>query len=1171
MTTKHANLGTPLLLAAGLLHLANLPATGQSHNTATDSLAAEFVDPSSQYGPRTWWHWINENVSKEGITKDLEAMKKMGYKGAHVVNLPQGGPQAVAGSDVVGTPIWMEKMEFATKECERLGLELSMGSCAGWVAGGPWITPELSMQDIVWRHTFVNGPTEGAIQLPQPTKNRGYYRDVAVLAFPTLPGDDQPLATFEPQVTSSLDGIDWAPAIDGDPETFVQLPGWKPDEEARTISFEFKEPITARSISLQMHEDSENRLMRIFTSNDGQQWVPVATTGRWRKHFDPCREELIDGFPDRTARFIKLEIVAPSPRVPMKLYELNFQSARLNQIHTKSARQRTQPTISNPSTQSIPGDQAVKVDQILNLSEHLDAEGRLNFSLPEGSWTILRFGHTTNGNEIHPASERAGGLESDKMSAEALRFHMDNGIVKPVYEKLGPLTGKVMVEMNIDSWEANCQTWTKAFPEEFQKRRGYDMSKWLVTLTGRFVESVDQTERFLWDYRRTVGDLIADNFYGAFREYVNEWGVKLSAEAPGIGIPIQCDQIQVQGLMDIPQGEFWLGGGEPDPRFPQWPGGQDNTKEAAVAGHVYGKEIISCEAFTAFGHHDGFTQYPHILKPVGDRQFCKGMNEIVFHRYVHQPDERVPGVGLGQFGLNLERTTTWWEPGREWITYLRRCQYMLRQGRFFADVCYYYGEDVPGSAWYYAPRAMDPRKRMKPVLPTGYDYDVCDHTTFATMWVEDGRVALPSGMRYTYLVLPEHARYTPAALEKVLELVTAGATVIGPRPSRSPSLNGFPQADQQIQQLASALWPTEPGPGERQVGKGRVITGKSFETILAEDKLGPDFHAETSDPEGEIRYIHRKIGEGDLYFVASQSEAPVETQLTFRTSGLQPEIWDAVTGKSSDATMFTDNGTTTSIALKLESFGSKFILFQRPAKGADSVVKLVKDGQPVRSTAKLPLKPFDGATPMISKQEDGDLRLSVWDNGQYKVGFNNGNDATITVSDLPAPETLPAGWHVTFQEDRGAPEGQIPFGELTSWTTRPEEGIRYFSGTACYEKGINVSQERLKDGQRVHLDLGQVNHLAEIRINDKPLGVLWKPPFRVDITDAVKAGANKVEIEVTNVWKNRLLGDLKRPEAERLTWTLYPFYHDEPDAPLMESGLLGPVRLLSSKSIDIKP
>jgi len=1137
----NSNISTKVLRALFFLVTVS---TGTS--IAAPSLEDGFFNPTSEYGPRTWWHWINENVSKDGITKDLEAMKTMGYKGAHVVNLPQGGPDWTVGDDVVGTPIWMEKMEFATKECERLGLELSMGSCAGWVAGGPWITPELSMQEIVWRHAFVKGPVKGPVQLPQPTKNHGYYRDVAVLAYPTLPGEAEAMASLKPKISSELLGIDWSAAIDGDAETYVELPAWKPDEKSRSVIFEFAEPITIRSLSMQMQEDSRSQITRLHASNDGTKWDVLFTNHRWRNHFMPGREEIIDGFVDRSTRFVKLEFTSPSPGIRMKLYELNFQSARLNQLHTKAGRQRTQPPVSNPTTQIVPQDQLVRMDQILDLTDSLQPDGTLKCDLPAGQWTILRFGHTSNGDEIHPASERAGGLESDKMSVAALRFHMDKGLVRPTFERLGPLVGKVMVEMNIDSWESGCQTWTQKFPEEFKGRRGYDLRKRLIALTGRFVGSVDETERFLWDYRRTIGDLIAHNFYGAFRDYAHEWGVKVSAEAPGIGIPIQSDQIQVLGMMDIPQGEFWLGGGKPNPKYPQWPGGQDNTKEAAVAGHVYGKNVISCEAFTSFGHHDGFTQYPQILKPVGDRQFCKGMNEIVFHRYAHQPDAHIPGMGLGQFGLNLERTNTWWEPGRAWITYLRRCQYMLRQGRFFADVCYYYSEDVPGSAWYFAPNALDPRQKMLPVLPQGYDYDVCDRTTFDTMTVENGFVALPSGMRYTYLVLPEHARYTPAALEKVAELVEAGATVIGPRPSRSPSLNDFPSADQKIQELAAKLWPTQAGSGERRVGKGRVITGKTFDTILAEDSLLPDFSSGTAD----VRYIHRKLPDGEMYFVSHQKDQMEDVKLTFRVTGMVPEVWDPVTGDKTVLAAYTDDGTVTSIPLKMDSYGSRFIVFRRTAQVKDVVANLTKDGQPVY---------LDG---------DGQ-QFKVWENGTYAGDFKDGGNAKAVVNDIIAPEVVPERWTVTFQEKRGAPAGQIPFQRLESWTDRPEEGIKYFSGTASYEQGVNVSREHLEKGRRVHLDLGKVCYLAEVFVNDQPLGVLWTPPYRVDITEVAKPGANKVEIQVTNVWKNRLLGDLKRPEAERITWTLHPFYRDEPDAPLMESGLLGPVRLLGSKMISL--
>ncbi len=1140
-------------------------------NPSPASLYDGFVDPAVEYGPRTWWHWLNENVSKEGITKDLEAMKTMGYKGAHMVNLPQGGNHA-PGEDVFGSPSWYEKVEHAAKECERLGLELSFGSCVGWVAGGPWIPAELSMQDIVWRHKHVKGPVDDPIQLPQPTKNRGYYRDIAVLAYPTLPGEAQPLAALGAKVTcAELPAIDWSAAIDGDPDTFVDLPGWASGEASRSVVFEFSEPVTVRSLSFQMHEDSDSRQIKMWSSSDGKQWHYLATAHRWMKHFDPRREEMIEGFADRKARFVKMELMQPSPKVGMKLYEVNFLSARLNQIHTKAGRQRTQPPVSNPSRQVVPADQLVQMDRIIDLTDSLLPDGTLNCKLPAGDWTIIRFGHTSNGNEIHPASSHTSGLETDKFSVEALEYHFKHGVVDTVFERMGDLTGTTLVEMNIDSWEANCQTWTKAFPEEFAKRRGYDLRKWLVTLTGRFVGSVDETERFLWDYRRTIGDLLADNFYGAFGDYIRKRGLKLSAEAPGIGIPIQCDQIQVQGLMDIPQGEFWLGGGEPDPRFPHWPGGQDNTKEAAVAGHVYGKEVISCEAFTSFAHHDGFTQYPHILKPVGDRQFCKGMNEIVFHCYAHQPDDRFPAMTLGQFGLHMQRTTTWWEPGREWITYLRRCQYMLRQGRFFADVCYYYGEDVPGSAWYFAPRALDPRQKMKPVLPKGYDYDVCDRIAFDRMTVEDGEVVLPSGMRYAYLVLPESARYTPAALEKVAELVVAGATVIGPRPSRCPSLTGYPAADGRIQQLAARLWPD--GPGERRVGVGRVITGKSFETILAEDKLGADFNS----GEDNVWYIHRKLEDGDMYFVAYQEDQEKDLSLTFRVTGVVPELWNPVTGEKTAVSVYTDNGTVTTIPLKMDPYGSRFVIF-RPAGGKSGLkAELQTAGSSDNAFVVRPLGRSPAITNLTKDRQpvclNGDgLQFRVWENGSYAAAFADGAKAKAVVKNLPAPETVPQGWHVLFQKERGAPEGgHVAFDQLISWTERPEEGIKYFSGTATYEKGVNVSTERLANGRRVWLDLGRVNNVAEVSVNDQPLGVLWKSPFRVDITDVVNPGANHVKVKVTNCWKNRILGDWKVPADQKITWTLYPFYHDQKDAPLMESGLLGPVRVLSSGTVVLNP
>jgi len=1132
---------------------------------AGEALEAHFAGPPVEFGPRTWWHWLDDHVTEYGITKDLEAMKRIGLKGAHITNIPGSGPGVPTGDDYILSPSWFKAVEHAARECERLGLTLGMSSAAGCSgSGGPWVTAEQSMQELVWRHHFVKGPVTGKLQLPQPQVNCGYYRDIAVLAFPTLPGEAVPVSVLRPKITSDLSGVDWAAAIDGDRETFVTLPRPPAGQERSHVVFEFRDPVRVRSLIMQFHEDSRNRVVTVFAGMDGRSWARLVTSRRWRGHFIPARELMVDGFQERDARFLKIEFMAAQPPVPMKLYELSFQSARLNQLHTKAARQRTRPQISNPSPQVVPDSQRIRLDTIVDLTDRLLPGGKLDCNLPEGEWTVLRFGHTSSGDEIGPATEKSKGLEVDKLSAKALEDHFRNGMVGQVFDRLGPLTGKVMVDINVDSWEAVCQTWTRKFPEEFSKRRSYDCRKWLPALTGRIVESVDLTERLLWDYRRTIGDLLVENFYGKLRELCNACGVKLEAEAPGIGIPCHADALQCLGVLDVPQGEFWLGDGTPDPRYPGWSGGQDNTKEAAAAAHVYGKEITSCEAFTSFGHHDGWTQYPFILKPVGDRQFCKGMNEIVFHRYAHQPDDRFPGRSLGQFGLNFERTLTWWEPGRAWIDYLSRCQFMLRQGRFFADVCYYYGEDVPGSAYYFVPNALDPRKQMKPVLPQGYDYDVCDRTTLDRMRVEDGMVVLPSGMRYAYLVLPESARYTPQALEKVHALVLAGATVIGPKPSRSPSLADYPRADARIRGLADQLWPPKAGPGERQVGKGRVIAGKAFETIFKEDGLPPDFRASFSSGEGKARYIHRRLPYGELYFVANQERRSDQVTLRFRTSGRIPEVWDPVSGERKDALLYHDDGTTTALSLCMTPFDSRFILFRRPSTGRDCVVELRKDGKRIRG--------LDGAVeertdvhPELRGPGEGKGELVAWDSGSYEVVFRDGEPSTLTVAGLPGPETVPEQWTVSFQENRRAPAGQVAFERLVSWTERPEAGIRHFSGTATYEKGINVSRERLREGRRVYLDLGDVRHLAEVFVNDRPLGVLWKPPFRVDMTDAAVPGANKVQVKITNVCKNRLVGDAALPEESRVTWTSWPFYKSS-DEPLVESGLLGPVRILSSES-----
>jgi hypothetical protein len=430
---------------------------------------------------------------------------------------------------------------------------------------------------------------------------------------------------------------------------------------------------------------------------------------------------------------------------------------------------------------------------------------------------------------------------------------------------------------------------------------------------------------------------------------------------------------------------------------------------------------------------------------------------------------------------------------------------MLRQGRFHAEVLYYYGCDVPNSAGYFSPDALNPRDQVKPVLPAGYDYDVCDGTIFEKITVENGEVVLPSGMRYRYLVLPDHARLTPKDVEKIQSLAEAGATLIGPAPTRSPSLVNYPEADQTVRTLAAEIWPADGKPGERRVGKGRVISGSTFEQILAADGLAPDFSVQGAK-DGSIRYIHRILPQGDMYFVCNLQDRVEPVTLQFRITGRTVGVWNPTTGAVTGNIVASDDGKITSVTLPLQPHESLFFLFTDKKDAASAAVAFRED-RPSTST------PVEGS------------------------------------------------WTVTFPANLGGPEDPVTFEQLGSWTENPDDRIKHFSGTASYRKSIRLAKPT--KGSRLFLDLGNLPHLAEVSLNGKNLGVVWTKPARVDITSAAKKGDNDLEIRVTNVWKNRLVGDAKLEPTKRITWSNWPFYKG--NEPLEVSGLLGPVTIVSEK------
>jgi hypothetical protein len=887
---------------------------------------------------------------------------------------------------------------------------------------------------------------------------------------------------------------------------------------------------------------------------------------------------------------------------------------------------------------------AVPLKGILNLTDRLAPDGRLKWKVPSGNWTILRIGYTPIGMENHPAPLEGTGLECDKFSKAALDEHWD-GFMQRVLDDIGPLAGKTLKSSFIDSYEVGNQDWTPNFRQEFEKRRGYDPLKYLPTYTGCTVGSPEVTRRFLWDMRRTIADLFAENYYGHFAELCRAHGLASDVEPyTGPFESLQCGKPE-----DTVMGEFWTGGQ-----------GDPSVKLAASVAHIYGKTIVGAESFTA-GEGDAHWQNdPYAQKTLGDLMFCWGVNRYYFHRYAMQPwTNRWPGMTMGPWGFNFERTITWWTQGKAWIDYISRCEFLLQQGSRVTDAAYFDGQSAPTEM-----------PDTHPSLPSGYDYDAVDADVLlhgAT--VKNGRLTLASGANYAMLILPPgDSNMTPPVLEGLRKLVRAGAVIVGPRPQHSPSLADYPEGDAQVKKLAHQLWGKGDGTNiqENDYGQGHVIWGKSPGQIFASQNLPPDFQFPSGSAATQLAFTHRSTGEADIYFVSNQRRQFDSAECTFRVSGKIPELWHPDTGVIEPAPVWSAKDGRTTVPLDFDPAGSVFVIFRRPADSVDHVVAagggasatlsatpkveiqhavyaaadgagetdvtekvsaLVQAGQPVvagngltgsdpamfhkkelRVDYTLDGQPghataHENETLMLSDfltalsphweaitAADGSPAIKTWDNGRFELRMSDGKMLHATVADLPVPQAVTGTWNLSFPPNWGAPPS-VTLDELISWTDHTNLGIRYFSGTATYEKDIEISNDCLKPGAELWLDLGDVKNFAEVSLNGRDSGVLWKPPFRVNITAAAKPGVSHLVVKVTNLWPNRVIGDEQLPPdcewdgdhlkawpqwlldgkpspTGRLTFTTW--HHLKKDSPLLASGLLGPVTLRTAEIIPAK-
>jgi hypothetical protein len=845
----------------------------------------------------------------------------------------------------------------------------------------------------------------------------------------------------------------------------------------------------------------------------------------------------------------------------------------------------------------LPAEMVVHRDQVIDLSDKLDREGFLDWDVPPGIWTVLRFGHTTTGSINDPPPKEGMGLECDRLSKRAIEVQFA-ALLEKLLADQAVLGTKSLAMTHIDSWECGSQNWTAELPKEFQKKYGYDLLPYLTVLTGRAVESREVSERFLWDLRRLIADMLLENYAEHMREIAHQHGLTLSIEAYGAG---PLDEIAYGGRADVPMSEFWLG--KEREVF-------NRNKEMSSSAHVYGKPVLAAEAFTSTPFNAKWQNHPFRLKPMGDLAFTQGVNRFVMSMCSLQPwIDRKPGMTVGPWGTHYVRTNTWWEQSRAWHSYLARCQALLQMGSFVGDVAYLGDEN--------APNALPNRESVNPAMPTGYDFDVIPPEVLLkeTTNTKEGQLLLENGLSYRILVLPSGRTMTPILLRKIKELVTAGAVLVGPRPVSSPSLKNYPQCDREVQELAEELWGACDGSSilENRCGDGMIIWGKTLEEVLGELKIPPDLTCLEATVGAEIRYIHRHIGEDDVYFIASGVPEARRFLCTFRTRGKRPELWWPDTGRIEPVVVFREQvpegafitsgeqqrGTV--IPLNLPAYGSVFVVFKASEEPlTDHVVSILREGVEVSGlTPKLVSETtlqheFD--TTEVKRGDGQGYLLETACTGTYELRTAQRRVMRGQVPALPAPWLVEGGWELEFPKGLGAPE-RINLDRLISWTEHPTTGVKYFSGTATYRRNLEVPARMIGKEWALYLDLGRVSVIAEAKLNNQDLGILWKPPFSVDITDVLRAGMNELEVSVVNLWPNRLIGDEHLPSdcdwvvpkiaymgwgealdrwpqwlldnkpspTGRIAFTTWK--HWAKDDALLESGLLGPVRIVARARI----
>lgn len=1071
---------------------------------AASPLDSGFSNPPRHAGIRCWWWWLNSNVTKQAITRDLEAMHEKGFSGAMIFDAggdAQRGNLPVPPGPLYGSAEWTELFLHALKEAKRLDLKLGLSIQSGWNLGGPQVTPDYAAKQLTWSETEVAGPGPVSVKLAQPNSRDSYYRDVCVLA---LPENEISKPAFKVNASSRQQGFGVENAVDGNSDTFWVSSGTRPGQGPTAdgpewIEFEFEEPVTVSGLLIRGRKDYGPKKCRIECPGSGHRTqVFELKKGLNELSFDPIdagvfRIVITDArdprYPDNPRNVQVADLLLKSKDAG--IFGRTERPVPVRDLAAKSGARELGMSAPDSrfllESENIPGEPTIDPDRILDISDRMNADGTLNWNAPSGGWTVMRFGYTITGAHVSTSSGEWKGRVIDYLSTSAFNRYWDE-VVDPLLSKAGPMCGTVLTHLETDSWECGGMNWSPDFAADFRKLRGYDPIPWLPVIAGKIVRDRNSSNAFLADLRKTIAQAVSQNHYRVFAERAADYGLAIQPECSGPhAAPI--DGITNYRHSDFVMSEFWV----PSPHRPT-PRQRFFCKQASSAAHIYGKKIVVAESFTSIGPH-----WDDVLwksqKPSMDHEFCSGLNMLFLHTFTCSPMEMgIPGQEYFA-GTHINPQVTWWDYSGQFIDYMARIQFLTQQGDFQADVLYYYGDHVPNI---FPLKEYDPAGAMP-----GYDYDVTNEEVLLKLEVVDGRIVVPGRMRYRMLALPDHKVLSLAALEKVDQLLRQGATVVGPKPERLVSLVGGEKARKRFHQLADQLWPDSPQPqGQAKIGAGRLIWGKSARDILSADGVAADLEAINSEA-SQYDYIHYKIGGSDFYFLCNQTQQPQQVDCAFRVSGRQPELWNPVTGEIRTASAFTQDNGRTVVPLVFDPYGSIFVVFRTP----------------------------------IPPDKQG--------------GAQSNFPSLQTMQQLDGP------WRVSFDPQWGGPDS-VAFEKLTDWASHEDLGIRYYSGKAVYEKSFDVPE--CEPGAPYWLELNKVEDtgIAAVRLNGRDFGTLWTKPWRVEITGSLKKSGNQLEITVVNSWRNRLVGDRDKPQDQRYTRTNITI---RKDWKLLESGLLGPVEI----------